>query len=184
MAPTSPSSARARRITLAALAVGAAAAWSAATAFGHRDLAASCTGSQLHGGFAVVRGSAGAGNIVYKLTLKNVSTTPCTLTGLPAGRLLGKAGNPLPTHIRPANPGALAAILVTLVPGDTTYATARFSPDVPGPGEPVSASRCEPIAYWLRVTGQGGGTTRAKISPPTPVCEHGALSFSAYSHKG
>ena len=170
------------KISLAALVVGAAAAWSVAAAFGHREVDR-CTGSQLNGGFAVVRGSAGAGNIVYKLTLKNVSSTMCTLTGLPQGQLLGKTGAKLPTHIHAANPGALAAILVRLVPGDTTYATARFSPDVPGPGEQTSG-RCEPLAYKLRVNGQGGGTITTTLAPPTSVCEHGALAFTAYSHKG
>ena len=28
-----------------------------------------------------------------------------------------------------------------------------------------------------------GGTTTARVLPPTPVCEHGTLSFSAYSKK-
>lgn len=170
------------RISLAALVVGAAAALSASTAFGHRAVAA-CSGSQLAGRFAVVPGSAGAGNIVYKLTLKNASATPCTLTGLPSGQLLNKQKAKLPTHVRAANPGALTAILVTLVPGDTTYATARFSPDVPGPGETATRA-CEPVADWFRVRAQGGGTTLAKLSPATRVCSHGALSFSAYSHKG
>jgi hypothetical protein len=70
-------------------------------------------------------------------------------------------------------------VLVTLNPGQSTRATARFSPDVPGPGE-QTLGRCEPIAYSFRVTGQGGGTTSAKVLPPTSVCEHGRLLFSAY----
>ena len=169
-------------ISLAALVVGAATALSASTAFGHRSVAA-CTGGQLAGSFVAVPGSAGAGNIVYKLTLKNTSTRPCTLTGLPAGQLLGKAKQKLATHIHAAHPGQLAAILVTLVPGDSTYATARFSPDVPGTGE-QTIGQCEPKAYWLRVRARGGGTTTVKALPETPVCEHGALSFSAYSQAG
>ena len=76
-------------------------------------------------------------------------------------------------------PGALTAILVTLRPGQSTRATARFSPDVPGVGE-QTVGRCEPVAYSFRVTGQGGGTTTVKILPPTSVCEHGRLLFSAY----
>ena len=122
------------KISLAALIVGAVAALSASTAFGHKTAAASCAGTQLAGRFAVVYGSAGAGNIVYKLTLKNTSATPCTVTGLPLGQLLGKTKTKLPTHVRAAHPSQLTAILVTLVPGDSTYATARFSPDVPGHG--------------------------------------------------
>jgi hypothetical protein len=170
------------RISLAALTVGAAAALSASAAFGHRT-DTSCTGTQLAGRFAVVYGSAGAGNIVYKLTLKNTSATPCTVTGLPLGRLLGKTKQQLPTHVRAAHPGQLTAILVRLVPGDSTYATARFSPDVAGPGEQVKGP-CEPTAYWFRVSAPGGGTTTVKAMPPTPVCEHGTMSFSAYSHRG
>jgi hypothetical protein len=169
------------KISLAALIVGAVAALSASTAFGHRS-AVNCAGSQLAGRFAVIMGSAGAGNISYKVTLKNTSATSCTVTGLPRGRLLGLTKKKLPTHIRAAHPGQLTAILVTLVPGDSTYATARFSPDVPGPGEQVKGP-CEPKAYWFRVSALRGGTTTVKVSPPTAVCEHGTMSFSAYSHK-
>ena len=158
-----------------------AAAVSATAAVAHGD--AACTGTQLKGTFNVVRGSAGAGNITYKLVLKNVSTRMCTLTGLPAGRLLGKTGKALPTHVRAANPGMLTAILVRLAPGKSTFATARFSPDVPGPGEPVAGTVCERTSWWFRVAAQGGGTTKVKLSPPTPVCEHGQLLFSGYSIK-
>jgi hypothetical protein len=166
------------RISLAALIVAAAAALSASTAFGHRS-AASCAGKQLAGRFAVVYGSAGAGNIAYKLTLKNISKTSCTVTGLPSGRLLGKTKATLPTHVRAAHANQLTAILVTLAPGASTFATARFSPDVPGTGEQMTGP-CEPKAYWFRVSARGGGTTAVKVLPPTPVCEHGTLSFSAY----
>jgi hypothetical protein len=155
----------------------AAAASSAAGAATHMS---SCTGSQLAGTFKAVPGSAGAGNVSYALVLRNVSTTQCDVTGLPQGRLLSKAGKPLPTHVRAAFPGALSAVLVRLAPGKTTRATARFSPDVPGTGEPVAGRNCEPVSYWFRVTGQGGGTTKVKLTPATPVCEHGQLLFSAY----
>jgi hypothetical protein len=111
--------------------------------------------------------------------LKNVSTQMCTVTGLPQGRLLGRYGRLLPTHVHPAHPGALLAPLVRLSPGQSTRAAARFSPDVPGVGE-GGRSRCEPIAYWFRVTAQGGGTTRVPVRPATSVCEHGSLSFDAY----
>lgn len=142
----------------------------------------SCTGAQLKGAFAVVPGSAGAGNIVYKLTLRNVSVAPCTLTGLPQGQLLGRTHNPLPTHVHAATPGALTAVLVTLLPGESTFATARFSPDVNGVGDSTKG-RCQPISYWFRVRAQGGGVTVAPVKPPTSVCERGALAFSAYSKK-
>ncbi len=170
------------KISLAALVVAAAAALSASAAFGHRTATPACTGSQLAGRFAVVYGSAGAGNIVYRLALKNTSTASCRITGLPQGQLLGKAKAKLPTHVRAAYPNQLTAILVTLAPGASTSATARFSPDVPGVGE-QTVGACEPTAYWFRVRAPGGGTTVVKLLPPTRVCEHGTLSFSAYGTK-
>jgi hypothetical protein len=171
------------KISLAALVVAATAALSASTAFGHRTAAVPCAGSQLSGRFAVVYGSAGAGNIVYKLTLKNTSTRTCTVTGLPQGQLLGKTKQKLPTHVRAAHANQLTAVLVTLAPGHSTYATARFSPDVSGTGE-QTIGQCEPKAYWFRVRAPGGGTTTVKVLPPTSVCEHGTLSFSAYGRAG
>jgi Domain of unknown function (DUF4232) len=139
-----------------------------------------CKGSQLSGTFAAVANSAGAGNISYRLALKNISSTQCAVTGLPQGRLLGKTSNPLPTHIIAGQPGALTAVLVRLAPGHKAYATARFSPDVPGPGE-HTLGQCEAKSWYLRVTAKGGGTTKVKVAPPTPVCEHGQLQFKAYS---
>jgi hypothetical protein len=140
-----------------------------------------CAGGDLSGSFAVVPGSAGAGNIVYALRLTNVSTRTCFVSGIPGLRLLARSGAALPTHVRPAQPGALTAVLVRLAPHGTARATARFSPDVPGPGEPTAGRRCEPTAYSLRVTPNGGGTLRVRVLPPTPVCEHGTLTFRALS---
>jgi hypothetical protein len=144
---------------------------------------ARCGGTQLAGTFTVLRGSAGAGHISYRLALKNVSSAECTLTGLPRGRLLSKTGKPLPTHVVAAFPGALTAILVRLAPGATAHADARFSPDVPGVGEPTAGLQCEQTSRWFRVTAPGGGTTKVRLAPATPVCEHGRLSFTAYGTK-
>jgi hypothetical protein len=171
------------RISLAALLVGAAAALSASTAFGHRAAAADCAGGQLAGRFAVVPGSPGAGSISYRLTLTNTSGAACTVSGLPFGQLLDKAKKKLSTHVRAAHPNQLSAVLVTLLPGDSTRAIARFSPDVPGKGEQMQG-QCEPKAYWLRVRAPGGGTTTVKVTPATAVCEHGTMYLSAYSHAG
>jgi hypothetical protein len=134
-----------------------------------------CTGAQLSSTFKAVPGSEGAGNIVYALRVTNTSKKTCTLKGLPAGQLLGKTGKRLPTKVIE---GVRGTILVHLAPGKSTSATARFSPDVPGPGE--NGRQCEPVSYWFRIAAQGGGTTKAKITPPTSVCEHGQLQFTAY----
>jgi len=151
----------------------------AGTTAAHASGIVMCKGSQLSGSFSAVPGSAGAGNISYLLRLKNVSRASCSVTGLPQGRLLGRRGGALATNIRAAFPGALSAILVTLRPGQSARATARFSPDVPGVGEQTIGA-CEPTAYRLRVTARGGGTTTVRVLPPTAVCEHGRLLFSAY----
>jgi Protein of unknown function (DUF4232) len=163
--------------------VAALAASIAAGAAGGQPAAPPCAGNQLAGRFAVVPNSGAAGSISYRLTLRNTSAATCSVTGLPLGRLLGRHRRPLPTHVLAAHPGALTAVLVRLVPGDSTFAAARFSPNVPGPGEPIVKGSCEPRAYWFRVLPPGGGATLVKLAPPTPVCEHGTMSFTAYSHK-
>lgn len=144
-------------------------------------LAVACTAAQLAGNFSVVRNSAGAGNIVYALNAKNVSKHMCFVTGMPGVTLVDKNGHALPTHAQPSNPGALTAVMVTLKPGASAKATARFSPDVPGVGEPVSGRQCEPTAYTLRVRPSGGGMFKAPIRPPTPVCEHGGMSWTVFT---
>jgi hypothetical protein len=142
------------------------------------QMVAPCKGSDLSGTFAAVPGSPGAGNIVYALRLRNTSSSSCTVTGIPVVTLLDRRGRRLPTHPFPAHPGALTAVLVTLAPGKAATATARFSPDVPGTGEPVTGRRCEPVAYDLLVRPNGGGTLSAPFRPPTPVCEHGGMQWS------
>jgi hypothetical protein len=159
-------------VLMAACATGAAGVGAAPIAF--------CTGSMLSGSFSSVPGSAAAGSITYLLVLRNRSASSCTVTGLPELRLLGRAGKTLPTHVAPARPGVATAVLVRLLPGGYTSASARFSPDVPGPREPASGRRCEPTAYKLRVMARGGGSTVVPIDKPTPVCEHGSMFVSLY----
>jgi hypothetical protein len=150
----------------------------AATTTGPAE-AAACTGADLAGRFAVVPGSAGAGNIVYSVRLTNTSASPCFVSGLPAVTLLDRNGSPLPTHVSAAQPGRATAARIVLQSGDTAKADARFSPDVPSAGEQQTGP-CESKAYVLRVTAPDGGTVAAPISPPTAVCGHGSLSFSVF----
>lgn len=162
-------------------ALGAAFAlvWLSVSAAGASTGVSACRGADLSGTFKVVPGSAGAGNILYTLRLRNHSTHSCFVSGLPGLRLFDRFGHALPTHVVAAHPGALTAVRVVLAPGAYASATARFSPDVPGTGEPAAGRQCEPTAYRARVTPPpGGGTLIAHIRPPTPVCEHGRLVFS------
>jgi hypothetical protein len=141
-----------------------------------------CTGSMLSGTFAAVPGSAGAGNIVYRLKVKDASTAACFVTGVPSLTLLDKNGGKLPTKGTFAGrPGMLTAVMIPLTPGTFAALTARFSPDVPGPGEPAAKGQCEKTAYKLRIAPSGGGTVTVPITPPTPVCEHGSMQLSTFT---
>jgi hypothetical protein len=145
-----------------------------------KPAAASCTADKLSGKFDEVPGSAGAGQIVYELTVMNTGASACFVSGLPEVQLLGTTGNALPTSVSPAQPGTGTAAKVSLQPGRSAVADAQFSPDVNGTGD-NSPGQCQPIATVLRVTATGGGTLDAPIQPPTPVCERGSLHFKNYA---
>jgi hypothetical protein len=137
-----------------------------------------CHTSDLTGSFTVVRGSAGAGNIVYNLDLKNTSSHPCTVYGYPGMQLLDAQHKPLPTTVQRSP--IVAKTYVTLIPNGDASASARFSPDVPGPGEPVSGA-CEPTAAYTEITAPDETTQLVTaVSPPTSVCEHGSMQVSAF----
>jgi hypothetical protein len=151
----------------------------AATAMAQRT-AAPCRGSALHASFAVVPGSAGAGNIVYLLRVRNRTARTCFVSGLPRLVLLGRTGAALPTHPSPEHRGVLTAIMVVLKPGAYASTSARFSPDVTGTGDSTNGP-CEPLATRIRITPQpGGGTIITPIVPPTPVCERGGMSLPGF----
>lgn len=145
--------------------------------------ASACNGSDLTGSLGTVPGSAGAGSITYMLTLTNSSRRNCYVSGIPELQLLDAAGHPLPTHAVAAQPGRATAAKIVLDPGKSASADARFSPDVPGPGEPAVApapgqpGSCEPVAHELRVT-VGDGSVDVPIRPPTSVCSHGVMRLS------
>ncbi len=138
-----------------------------------------CGGRDLGGSFTAVPGSPGAGGITYRLRLKNTSSAACWVSGIPHLRLLGAKGGALPTAVSAAYPGQATAAKIVLRPGRSAKADARFSPDVPGPGE-GHIGACEPTAHRLRVT-VGGSSLTVAVSPPTPVCEHGSLRLSLLS---
>jgi uncharacterized protein DUF4232 len=138
-----------------------------------------CLASALAGNFALIPGSAGAGQIAYRLRLTNQSDSECFVSGLPAAQLLDQGGAKLPSSVTPDQPGTATAVRVDLKPGDAATADARFSPDIPGGSEPGDGP-CEAKAVTLRVT-IGGGTVDAAIVPPTPVCERGQLQFRNFT---
>ena len=151
------------------------------TTTGSSTSAKPCTGAELTGTFDLVPGSAGAGQIAYELSVKNVSQAPCSVHGIPAATLLGATGAALPTHVRTAATGGTRRVV--LEPGASAVAQARFSPDVAGTGDSQSGT-CQPTAHTLQVSPAGGGVMDAAVKPPTSVCEQGTLSFDAFDYAG
>jgi hypothetical protein len=138
--------------------------------------ATACTGDAMSGSFTVVPGSGAAGQISYRLRVKNDSPVACFVSGLPIVQLVDQAGHDLPTNVQPAKPGQATAARIILQPDASASAEARFSPDVPGGSEQTDGP-CEPKAQTLRVS-LAGAPLDVPITPPTPVCERGSLSFS------
>jgi uncharacterized protein DUF4232 len=151
------------------------------TTTGPASSAKPCTGGQLAGTFALVPGSAGAGQIVYALRLKNTSSSPCSLRGIPTGTLLAATGAALPTRVHAGGAGRTRRVV--LQPGASAVAQARFSATVAGQGDSQSGT-CQPTAHTLQVSTTGGGVTDAAIMPPTSVCEQGTLNFEAFDYAG
>ena len=141
-----------------------------------------CAGGSLSGSFEGVPGSAGAGQIVYRLTVTNTGPAACFVSGIPQVQLLGTTGSALPTSASAAQPGIATAARISLQHGKSATADAQFSPDVNGTGDSTTG-QCQPTATVLRVTAPGGGTLDAPIEPPTPVCERGSLHFKVFTAK-
>ena len=133
-----------------------------------------CQPAQLTGSFATIVGSAGAGNIEARLVLTNVSSSICTTEGYVGMQLLGTGGALLPTNV--VRVTTSAPVPLTLSPGDSMNAVARYSPDVPGVGDNQSG-QCQPIAYTTEVTPPNDTTHLVVNGPATSVCEKGTLSI-------
>jgi hypothetical protein len=138
-----------------------------------------CTGPNLSGSFSEIPGSAGAGHISYRLTIKNKTAHKCFVEGQPKVRLLDRHGHSLPSHVV-ATGGT--AHKVVIAPGHTAFADARFSPDVPGSGD-HQTGKCQPTAFRARISPRpGGGKTVVPVSPHTSVCEQGTMQFRPFHH--
>lgn len=150
-----------------------------------KPASAPCAATSLQGFFAGIPGSAGAGQTSYRLTLTNTGTASCWVQGLPQVQLLGTTGAANPTSVSAAPPAPASPPKISLAPGKSATADARFSPDVSGTGDVNKpGAPCEETSTVLRVTGPGGGTLDAPIQPPTPVCERGSLHFTDFTAAG
>lgn len=138
-----------------------------------------CSGDSMSGSFSLVPGSAGAGQIVYRLRVKNDSPVSCFVSGFPHVQLVGQGGTTLPTNETPDQPGTATAAKITLAPGQSASADVRFSPDVPGTGD-QTGGECQPKAVTLRVA-LGGAPLDVPITPATSVCEKGTLQYRVFT---
>jgi len=149
------------------------------TTTGGANAANACTGDAMSGTFDVIPGSAGAGQISYRLTVTNTSPVACYVSGLPQVQLVGANGADLPTSVIPEQPGAGTAAKIVLQPNGSASADARFSPDVNGTGDSTTG-QCQPKAVTLRAS-FGGAPLDVPVKPSTPVCEQGQLRFKLFS---
>jgi hypothetical protein len=157
-----------RAIAVCTITATVAAVALAATASGRPS--SRCEAAFLHAKMSVIHGSAAAGHIEYLLTIHNRGPSICLVHEHPGLELLGAGGQHLPTHVKDQGQGGLAVIHL----GQTVSAKLRFSPDIPGPGEPGHGP-CEQPAHHVKVTLNQSITLVAAVEPPTSVCQHGAI---------
>lgn len=164
-----------RRSILATVALTAIAGVAALAAGSASGSVSACNATNLTAKMTVIKGSGGLGHISYKLTLKNTSPGSCLVNTHPGLKLVKKNGKPLPTHVTKLGKNGF----VSVHSGKSVSQQLRFSPDVPGPGEPTTGP-CEPAAHTI-VVFLNPTSVRGPIVPPTPVCEHGAIQQKALS---
>jgi hypothetical protein len=123
----------------------------------------------------LIKGSFGAGNVSYRLTLGNSGSGFCTGSTTPGLHLHGRNGAGLPTNVKYSG----RSTRLTIGRGADVLSASeklRFSPDIPGPGEPTRGA-CEPKAFKIHVN-FGSASAVGAVSPPTSVCEHGTMRSS------
>jgi hypothetical protein len=152
---------RAVPICAAVAVIGGAFAATSASGFPKK-----CT---LHPEMTLIQGSRGAGNVGYRLTIRNSGPGACSVGRHPGLNLISESDEALPTTRVKTGPAGTVAIPV----GGSVSARLRFSEDIPGPGEPGHGP-CEPKAAKIRVH-LGAGYRIGPIDPPTPVCDHGRI---------
>jgi hypothetical protein len=130
-----------------------------------------CTGDQLK--ISLYPRYPGAGFHFLNLVLENRGTR-CAVRGFPRVRLLGSAGQPLPTS--PLHEGP--AHRVTMEPKEAVLSTLRWGRHR-GRGEPAHG-RCEPVPHSL-LAHIPGGIVRRLPWRWGPVCKHGELRITAFS---
>jgi hypothetical protein len=91
-------------------------------------------------------------------------------------QLLSATGASLPTNVvrDPAVPPAI----LTVAPGAAVSAVARFSPDIPGPGDSQTGV-CQPMATRTLVIAPNDTAQLSVPGPQSSVCEQGTIDVRA-----
>lgn len=151
----------------------------ATTAAGHPAGTACTTAEMPKGTWRVVPDSQGAGHVAADIALQNTSDHTCTVTGFPGVSLLASNEHPLPTNV--LKDTSVPVTTIKVAPGAWVHSEMRYSPNIPGPGEPQNGQQCEPTT--VHALAQLPGDTawsRITLDNPTPVCEKGELQAKPF----
>ena len=157
-----------------AVAAGTSTTSGATTTTTTRPAIVACVASLLKGSFLIIPGSSGAGHVEARVVLTNVSSRTCTTFGYVGMQLLGASDTPLPTHVV-RSPGPEPHL--TLGPGSAASALARFSPDIPGPGDATSGA-CQPVAQGTEITPPDDTHFLVASGLNSSVCSRGTIDLN------
>jgi hypothetical protein len=138
-----------------------------------------CTTAEMPSGtWKVVPDSQGAGHVAADLAFQNTSGHTCTIAGFPGLSLLASNDHPLPTNV--LKDTSLAVTTIKVAPGAWVHSEMRYSPNIPGPGEPQSG-QCEPTAvHALALLPGDSAWTHVTLGNPTTVCEKGEVQAKPF----
>jgi hypothetical protein len=130
------------------------------------------------GTWRVVPASEGAGHVAADIAFKNISGQTCTVAGFPGVSLLASNDHPLPTNV--LRDASAAVTTIKVAPGAWVHVEMRYSPNVPGPGEP-DTGQCEPMTVHALAQLPGDSAwAPVTLDSPTTVCEKGELQVKPF----
>ena len=138
-----------------------------------------CTTAEMpSGSWRVVPDSQGAGHVAADLAFQNTSGHTCTVAGFPGVSLLASNDHPLPTNV--LKDTSVAVTTIKVAPGAWVHSEMRYSPNIPGPGEPQTG-QCEPTTvHALALLPGDSAWTHVTLDHPTTVCEKGELQAKPF----
>ncbi|MEY9929938.1 hypothetical protein ABH926_004580 [Catenulispora sp. GP43] len=138
-----------------------------------------CTTTEMPSGtWRTVPDSQGAGHVAADIAFQNTSSHTCTVAGFPGISLLASNDHSLPTNVLKDN--SVAVTTISVAPGAWVHAEMRYSPNIPGPGEPQNG-QCEPMTVHAVAQLPGDSAwSRVTLDNPTTVCEKGELQVKPF----